>query len=158
GTLVCDVAEGVDVCMAVVVVVDSDEVLGETKLTKSHIRTGVLGHLELGRVRTVGPHARAERQAEADYDAAAHQACGCRVAPGGEAVDGPKLVIVPPPSPAADGLEQCGELGRRELAGLPHFPLVHAPVLAHGPTGRRPASISFLSCFLSPAESGPLLN
>src|SRR5262249_36931817 len=63
-----------------------------------------------------------------------------------------------PPPPAADGLEQCGELGRRELAGLPHFPLVHAPVLAHGPTGRRPASISFLSCFLSPAESGPLLN
>src|SRR5262249_39406330 len=125
-TLVGDMAQRVDVGVAVAVVVDSDEVLGKTQRAQSHIRIVDLGHPEFGRVWTVRRRARAERQAEAHDDTASHQARGRRQAVRGKTVRRSELVLCSPASPAAHGAEQLGELRRRHPRVRPGFPLVHA--------------------------------
>jgi hypothetical protein len=117
-----DVTERVDVCVGVVVVVDSHVVLGQRQRPVA----GDRDHAVIRRFRVVGRGDGVQRPAERDRDPLAHESGRGREALGREVVERPALVVVAPASPGAQLSKE-----RRELlggdGGSAHAASIHPP-------------------------------
>ena len=107
-----DVAEGVDVTMALVVVVDPDVVLGETQGPGSNVDVGQHRHVVVGGLRNVDPGLGLQRLTERDRDSAPNEPGSRGYPSGGEMVQRPSLPVVVPAAPVGDRVEELAELVR----------------------------------------------
>ena len=109
-TVVGDVAEGVDVAVAVVVVVDADVVLGEAHGPRPDVDVGQHRHVVVGGLGHVDARLGLERLAERDRGSAANEPGGGGDPGGREMVQRASLAVVVPAAPVGDRFEELAEL------------------------------------------------
>ena len=122
--LVGDVREGVDVAVALVVVVDADVVLGEAHAAGPDVLVGQHRHVVIRRLGVVDPVLGVERQAERHRDARADEPRRRDHALRREVVERSALGVLGEGAPVRDLREQLPEL----LLGHP------APGLSNSPS------------------------
>ena len=113
--VVRNVAEGVDVAVPLVVVIDADVVLGEAHAPGSDVDVGQHRHLVMRRLGVVDAPLRVERPAERNRHPEANQPGGGGDPVGGEVVEGPHLRPLAPATPVGDLPEELVELAGAEI-------------------------------------------
>jgi hypothetical protein len=105
------VGEGVDVRMAVVVIVDAHVVLGEADGSRPDVDVGQHRHVIVGGLWNVDTGLGAERLAERDRDAGLDEPSGSGDAIRREVVQGPPPPVIRPAPPVGHRVEELAELG-----------------------------------------------
>jgi hypothetical protein len=109
------VAEGVDVAVPLVVVVDTDVALGETHRPRSDVDVGQQRHVVIGGFGYVDPPLGTERAAERDRHSAPNEPGGGGDAGSGHVAQGSSPPAVIPATPVRDRVEELPELLGRHV-------------------------------------------